>query len=121
MGSSYQLTSQSEHTMLPVLLIAIILPGRYCQEWQPASSIPPPSLAGDTLVNSLLSEARKAGGLRQVDRNTELVAEMPQGSGRVIVLQSGLEFAPKFFQTDVVNDVTRELIEEESNIIPEFG
>ena len=39
--------------MLPVLLIAAILPGRYCQDWQTASSIPPPSLAGDTLVNSL--------------------------------------------------------------------
>ena len=45
-------------------------------------SIPPPSLADDTLVNRLLSEKRRTGGLRQVDRNTELVAEHPPGSGR---------------------------------------
>ena len=44
-------------------------------------SIPPPSLAGDTLVNRLLSEKRRTGGLRQVDRNTELVAEHIPGSG----------------------------------------
>merc|ERR1712013_157171 len=45
-------------------------------------SIPPPSLADDTLVNRLLSEKRRTGGLRQVDRNTELVTEHPPGSGR---------------------------------------
>merc|ERR1712013_798765 len=110
--------------LLPVVLITITLAGSYCQEWTPlvggrnsrtggrnplavrsipltggsipltGGSIPPPSLADDTLVNRLLSEKRRTGGLRQVDRNTELVTEHPPGSGRVFPVKSGSEFTP---------------------------
>merc|ERR1712013_178308 len=80
-------------------------------------SIPPSSLADDTLVNRLLSEKRRTGGLRQVDRNTELVAEHPPGSGRVFPVKSGSEFTPTNNHNDVVNDLTREIIEEDDNLI----
>merc|ERR1719232_1422975 len=108
--------------LLPVVLTTITLAGSYCQEWTPLArgsipltggSIPPPSLADDTLVNRLLSEKRRTGGLRQVDRNTELVAEHPPGSGRVFPVKTGFEFTPTNYHNDVVNDLTREIIEEE--------
>merc|ERR1719233_457164 len=115
--------------MLPVVLITFTLARGYCQEWTPLAggrnpltggSIPPPSLAGDTLVNRLLSEKRRTGGLRQVDRNTELVAEHPPGSGRVYPIKHikpGSEFTPSNFHSDVVNDLTREIVEENENLI----
>merc|ERR1711970_785523 len=136
--------------LLPVVLITFTLAGGFCQEWTPLAggrnplsgssiplagartplaggsiplagvSIPPPSLAGDTLVNKLLSEKRRTGGLRQVDRNTELVAEHPPGSGRVLPLKPvkpGSKFTPSNFHNDVMNDLTREIVEENENLI----
>merc|ERR1712038_223353 len=140
--------------LLPVVLVTFTLAGGFCQEWTPLAggrnplsgssiplagartplaggsiplagvSIPPPSLAGDTLVNKLLSEKRRTGGLRQVDRNTELVAEHPPGSGRVYPIKPvlptkpGSEFTPSTYHNDVVNDLTREIVEENANLIP---
>merc|ERR1712013_254442 len=114
MGSQWKLTQSYAAASV---LITITLAGSYCQEWTPlvggrnsrtggrnplavssipltGGSIPPPSLADDTLVNRLLSEKRRTGGLRQVDRNTELVTEHPPGSGRVLPVKSGSEFTP---------------------------
>merc|ERR1711971_682366 len=92
--------------MRNVLTILLLLTLSSCQEW--AS---PPSLADDTLVNNILSEKRKSGGLSLIYQNTELVAEHPPGSGRVIVLQSGSEFSPEYLQKEDANDIARELIE----------
>merc|ERR1719350_325506 len=96
--------------MRHVLAILLLLPLSSCLEW--AS---PPSLADNTLVNTFLSEKRKSAGLSQIIQNTELVAEHPPGSGRVIVLESGPEFEPKYLQKEDANDIARELLEEHSN------
>ena len=42
----------------------------------------PPSLAGDTRVNKLLSINHKRGGLRMIDPASEIIREEPPGSGR---------------------------------------
>ena len=42
----------------------------------------PPSLSGDTRVNKLLTLNAKRGGLRRLDPSSELVRELPPGSGR---------------------------------------
>ena len=42
----------------------------------------PPSLAGDTLVNTLLSQNSKHAGLRRLEKDSELIREHPPGSGR---------------------------------------
>eukprot|EP00092_Neocalanus_flemingeri_P047969 GFUD01054567.1.p1 GENE.GFUD01054567.1~~GFUD01054567.1.p1 ORF type:complete len:132 (+),score=34.04 GFUD01054567.1:35-430(+) len=79
----------------------------------------PPRLDDDTHVNILLSQKAENGGLRQLDPNTELVAEHPPGSGSVIVLQTGYtEFVPKSTEEnrEVINAINRELIEEVTNI-----
>merc|ERR1711971_1070864 len=110
MGSHGKAAARATYSsmMRNVLTILLLLTLSSCQEW--AS---PPSLADDTLVNTILSEKRKSGGLSLIHQNTELVAEHPPGSGRVIVLQSGPEFTPEYVHKEDANDIARELIEEE--------
>eukprot|EP00090_Calanus_glacialis_P016780 TRINITY_DN26252_c0_g1_i1.p1 TRINITY_DN26252_c0_g1~~TRINITY_DN26252_c0_g1_i1.p1 ORF type:complete len:114 (-),score=24.85 TRINITY_DN26252_c0_g1_i1:67-408(-) len=77
--------------------------------------VKPPNLADDTFVNTLVSQKRKSGGFVQLHHQTELVAEHPIGSGRVVVIQSGPEFPPEFPQGAAENDLTIELLTEGEN------
>ena len=69
--------------MIVLPLLASLLTGYQCQR-------NPPSLAGDTRVNTLLSLNAKHGGLRRLDPSSELVREHPPGSGRWVTVDIGI-------------------------------
>merc|ERR1719431_808491 len=70
----------------------------------------PPSLAGDTRVNKLLSINNKRGGLIMIEPASEIIREQPPGSGRIVPLsgEDSLSILQSQQETNFLQDLTRE-------------
>merc|ERR1719312_468729 len=78
----------------------------------------PPSLAGDTRVNKLLSINHKRGGLRMIDPASEIIREEPPGSGRIVPVSDddSFSFLQSQEETNFLQDLTREDQEDQSGV-----
>eukprot|EP00092_Neocalanus_flemingeri_P002044 GFUD01002182.1.p1 GENE.GFUD01002182.1~~GFUD01002182.1.p1 ORF type:complete len:175 (-),score=44.08 GFUD01002182.1:161-685(-) len=109
--------------MRKLVSLLTLLPLLACLLDSSAGQANPPSLADDTLVNTLLSISSKRGGFRRLDPSSELVMELPPGSGRVVTIsdEESINFLQTQKQTNFFQELTRDVLpvkSERTNALP---